>query len=865
MKVKLCVDTLCIKNTPKVEIPYGPISKTIAKHAQELTLDEIAKAIDDGYTISSPIYRNGEKKKENIIEMQLFILDFDGKDGCTLKYEDALKRADDYDLPVVISYETKSSVNFSRYRLVFLYNEPVRDTRMMNIINLMLLHIFPEADGSTKDISKMFLPGRNVRLHCGKPFYLDTLIVAAKSFCCSNDTGSKSTWINFLDSLSKKYGLIIKGTDIFTSDEINPPEIGTFAAQSINYYMEHVTKVPKNGGINYVYLNETANSVCHKIRNNQTSTKIRLNNKSVIKDECQLMNDFISGSRLQHDEWFGLATNLIGIRGGQNIFTDTISKYSDLYGNTDFKIKQIEYAVRMNYKPQNCNNFCPYSDECTHEANIIFTLQKRHQRMKRIPDYSEVFYDIQTIRQRVENFFYDAVSNESSVCVLKAPTGSGKSTAHLKYLRHCNDRTVNAYPNTRLMMEKYNEAVDAGINAVHTPIIDDLYPHLTDDQSDLLKGLYEIGAGELPIKVLSDWSKDNQHIKEYLAALENIPENAHIFTTHSRLFRMSEKITENSVVFIDEDIIPSMISCSAISADEFNKFYDVACDEHLKSKLNQIKEQISGDSHYFRIGKTYFTPEYKSKILNKLSSDGISFTQNIWGLAEGDNYYYNAPVKCICFTVTSRLRRAKKIIMMSATASEEICRKVFGNSLYFFDTGQIKYQGRVILHCNKSYSRTYLANNDAKKIIKEIVNKHGDCAYITFKECCRYIDDKFPHTHYGQAVGTNNFSGQDLVIIGLNHRPFYVYELFARELEIDSSDTLSTRKTTYSGFEFYMMTYENPDLRNIQQYMISSDLEQAIGRARLIYHNCTVHLYGNFPARQGILENEMSLNNQQCK
>ncbi len=857
MKVKLCVDTLCIKNTPKAEIPYGPISKSIAKHAKELTLEEIAKAIDDGYTISSPIYKNGEKKKENIIEMQLFILDFDGKDGCTLKYEDALKRADDYDLPVVISYETKSSVNFSRYRLIFLYNEPVRDSRMMNIINQMLLRIFPEADPSTKDISKMFLPGANVRLHCGKPFYLDTLIVAAKSFCYSKDTGSKSTWVNLLDSLSKKYGLIIKGTDIFTSDEINPPEFGTFAFQSIYYYMEGITKVPKNRGIKYVYLAETANACCHKIRINQTSTKIQLKNKSIIKDECQLMNDFVNGRRLPHDEWFGLATNLIGIKGGQIIFTNTINKYSDLYGNTDFKIEQMEYAVRMSYKPQNCDNFCPYSNECPHDTNIIFTLQNRHQRMKRIPDYSEVFYDIQTVRQKVGNFFYDAVSNESPVSVLKAPTGSGKSTAHLKLLRHCNYRTVNAYPNAQLMMEKYNEAVEAGINAVHTPIIDDLYQYLTDEQSEFLKGLYEIGAGELPIKVLSEWSKGNPHIKEYLSSLETIPENAHVFTTHSRLFRMSEKITENSVVFVDEDIIPSMISCSSISVDEFSRFYNAACDEHLKSKLSQIKEQISGDSHYFRIEKTYFAPEYKSRILTVLSSDGISFTQNIWGLAEGDNFYYSAPGNCIYFTVTNRLRRAKKIIMMSATANEEICRKVFGDSLYFCDVGQIEYKGKVILHCDKSYSRTYLANNNAEKIIKEIVNKHGDCSYITFKEYCRYIDDKFPHTHYGQALGTNGFSGQDLVIIGLNHRPFYVYELFARELGIDSSDTLSTRKTTYSGFEFYMMTYDNSELRNIQQYMISSDLEQAIGRARLIYHNCTVHLYGNFPARQGILENEI--------
>lgn len=193
--------------------------------------------------------------------------------------------------------------------------------------------------------------------------------------------------------------------------------------------------------------------------------------------------------------------------------------------------------------------------------------------------------------------------------------------------------------------------------------------------------------------------------------------------------------------------------------------------------------------------------------------------------------------------------------MMSATANEMICQKAFGGSMKFCDLGQIKYKGRVIMHSEQSFSRAYLSNNNTEKIFSKIVDKHGNCVYITFKEYCKYI--KHTHTHYGQALGTNDFEGKDLVVIGLNHRPFYVYELFARALGIDCSDTLSTRKAQLHGFEFYMMTYADPELRNIQQYMIGSDLEQAIGRARLIYHDCTVHLYGNFPARQGILESEI--------
>lgn len=239
----------------------------------------------------------------------------------------------------------------------------------------------------------------------------------------------------------------------------------------------------------------------------------------------------------------------------------------------------------------------------------------------------------------------------------------------------------------------------------------------------------------------------------------------------------------------------------------------------------------------------------------KCAHRNIRFTQNIWGLAESENFYYCAADYNIHFTVINRLGNSNKIIMMSATANEMICRKAFGGSMRFCDVGQIRYKGKVIMHSKQSFSRAYLSNNNAEKIFSKIVDKHGDCVYITFKEYCKYI--KHTHTHYGQAVGTNDFEGRDLVVIGLNHRPFYVYELFVRALEIDCSDTLSTRMTQLNGFEFYMMTYADPELRNIQQYMIGSDLEQAIGRARLIYHDCTVHLYGNFPARQGLLEKEV--------
>ena len=45
-------------------------------------------------------------------------------------------------------------------------------------------------------------------------------------------------------------------------------------------------------------------------------------------------------------------------------------------------------------------------------------------------------------------------------------------------------------------------------------------------------------------------------------------------------------------------------------------------------------------------------------------------------------------------------------------------------------------------------------------------------------------------------------------------------------------------------------------LSAIQKMMISSDLEQSIGRARLLREECIVHVFSNFPIEQSVLIDE---------
>lgn len=46
------------------------------------------------------------------------------------------------------------------------------------------------------------------------------------------------------------------------------------------------------------------------------------------------------------------------------------------------------------------------------------------------------------------------------------------------------------------------------------------------------------------------------------------------------------------------------------------------------------------------------------------------------------------------------------------------------------------------------------------------------------------------------------------------------------------------------------LSFKDLDMRNLQFYFLESELEQAVGRARLLRHPCTVYLFSNFPCRQ---------------
>lgn len=61
------------------------------------------------------------------------------------------------------------------------------------------------------------------------------------------------------------------------------------------------------------------------------------------------------------------------------------------------------------------------------------------------------------------------------------------------------------------------------------------------------------------------------------------------------------------------------------------------------------------------------------------------------------------------------------------------------------------------------------------------------------------------------------------------------------------------RRVNYKGSSFLITTYKEPLLQEVQLYSIESELEQCVGRARLLREDCTVYVFSSFLCEQADL------------
>ena len=143
-------------------------------------------------------------------------------------------------------------------------------------------------------------------------------------------------------------------------------------------------------------------------------------------------------------------------------------------------------------------------------------------------------------------------------------------------------------------------------------------------------------------------------------------------------------------------------------------------------------------------------------------------------------------------------------------------------------------------------SRSCLNNN--KGIVERLMNRFGMSAYKTIT----FMKEGIGQLHFGNTEGSNMLEGKDILVVGTPYHAEFLYKLAAVSMGIkfDEEEKMMLLTIDYNGYRLRFTTFADEKLRKIHLWMIESELEQAVGRARLLRNACTVHLFSNFPLSQ---------------
>ena len=913
MKIKVSFDPVEYKTKTEVEQNFSNINNRLASiknHKYITTISELKLFADlvgnHGHAFSATNLDGMSREDINFEQIQLFALDFDNKPENQTTWKHEFARAEHYGLPVLFAYETlRSNENNRRFRMVFLNDGSINNKSAAEFIIKTLITIFPNSDQSCGNVLRMYFGGKNL-------FYFNEEVptIDIEKIDIALGLYMKEKYGDHHKRELKKFatyaGILTNGNgmpDIQVHD--NPDNFinGRILSSPFMYLNSDGKKLPKYYFINFG--NDENNAVITKESGSQEEPKqkqpysyhkdVRENDIPELRSKCELFRDFETGSRwLYHNELFGLATNIVHVDKGKELFLKALLNV--LQNNPKYWTYKHKYAYFDRYglsyiekkytNPQGCEKFCPYKEECDRAKNIISTVKVRQNEMEILVNHIPKFSRLTDAEVDFKNKFnMTMAANEHKMYVLKAQTALGKTEAYLQYMLASPKPLLIAAPTNVLKSDVYRRAVtklgadeikkhpefskltgedyDDKVNelgsrkVMMTPSLSEILsrddslknPRLQEIRTDAQK-LYDAGKGHKVMGMIKKIVKEENIpiLRDYLEEAEVVRNfTGHMITTHGRMLKMTKNQLQNYEIIIDEDILKTIFS-NKIQINVRNlekKLYLCDRSDLAVAKLIAAVEycrQASGNKEVlFELPKAE---------CDRKTAD-MSWGFDIPAFCESEKFccYYKDCYPYLAF-IKPVVFEDLKYTVVSATVNKTVYDYYFGGGrVNFHECVIAEYIGRLIQDFSNTMSRSFVRDNPT--VYSEIERALGKMERITFMEFAGA-----DRLHFGATEGCDFLKGQNIKVIGTPHFPPWIYKLiaFTIGLDFDVNAQLNPQTVEHNGYRFKFMTYSDEVLRNIQFWLIEGELEQAVGRARLLRYDCTVYLFSNFPLRQARFE-----------
>jgi len=850
----------------------------------------VERVASKGHTFYTATFKNGVKSRDTYEQSKLLVLYFDtySSGNRNLTFREIKARAEKYNLPILFAYDSFSPiVARKKFVVVFLNDTPFKDIREAEAVLAALKIIFPESDKDTSPL-KLY-PGGNKLIYAN--YSMPELNVYSlfmnMSLWLKRRYGDTNYKRRYLTEFSKETGISLNSS--------NFPDVSVTEVQTESYRKENNdTDISEDlSSTETIYSRKSEVTTDDKNltkciiegrsvkKLSQLSYRINFDNSSPTSNEpsaiqpllqknfssyrskelqnlssyCKLYQDFQSGERiLSENELLGLSTNIVQIRGGAARFKNTLSEnpyFSD--DREKFNAWEFYLSYIKDGGPRPCDSFCLYHNTCPHGRNILSTLKPFKHQIEKIANWGESLVSIDEAWDDFKLKFDRAVRSKELIWhIIKSQTALGKTQAVLELMKDTHLRILIVVPTNKLKREICERAKKMGINLVASPSLHELKDDLPDHAWSAIQSLYDAGKSPMPylLKAIEENDAEcsklfQQYIKE-LSAFEHA--DGHAITTHRRLTNLD--VSKYDLVIVDEDVLYSTVipNRETISISDLKKINKrLPANDPLAIKIKKIlkKRKLS---RYFTLSEVSYSNTHTD----------IEVAANIPALCAAKYFCYrstsdyeeNLTEDSVTFIKPVQFQSNIKYIMLSATADRDICEYYFGSeNMRFYTCKEAEIEGTLNLYGDRPWGRSSIRKDTGLfgRINKWTGSKHT----ISFKEFHDYYEGD---SHFGNCVGCDTKKGENIDVIGTPHQPWWIYELYAYSLGFDVDESPKPNATvTRNGFRFPFYTYNDPTLQNIQFYMIQSELEQAVGRARLLRFDCTVNLFSDFPLRQAIL------------
>ncbi|MGA2616497.1 MAG: bifunctional DNA primase/polymerase [Thermoguttaceae bacterium] len=222
------------------------------------------------------------------------------------------------------------------------------------------------------------------------------------------------------------------------------------------------------------------------------------------------------------------------------------------------------------------------------------------------------------------------------------------------------------------------------------------------------------------------------------------------------------------------------------------------------------------------------------------------------------------------FRANHPLPNDKEVFILDATANEDLIRALApGWDVKIFEPPKVEQKGRVVQIMDYDVSRNFIARQVARhrehnpswlvQIIERILDKHGPMPLISFKRAT-----KDPTPEYGllkklangdKLVGLYNFpcrghtfDNDFLIVLGTPYKDeATIWELALALYGFDGLPTTkySRQRRMDEQFMAENMGYADMQIQPIQDFLVTAELVQAIGRVRPLQRECVIYVITN--------------------